>query len=186
MSWAPPLRGNYRLTASYGQRGPHWKTYHTGQDFAAPKGSPVYAVDDGRVVGRSYDPEYGNLLKIQHAGGLQSWYAHLDRFMVLPLVGVKKGQQIGTVGLTGDTTGAHTHLEARLNGQHRDPMPYISGSAPTTPAPPDGGTADPDAPTVDVSKLTDPGTWQRIAMFIGGAALLITSAIGARKSGMFG
>ena len=78
--WVLPIVG-YHLTAGFGEYG-LWSHAHTGQDFAAPIGTPVHALGDGTVIFASYDGAYGNKIVIQHAGGLLTWYAHLSAFEV--------------------------------------------------------------------------------------------------------
>jgi murein DD-endopeptidase MepM/ murein hydrolase activator NlpD len=122
--WILPI-SNYRLTAGFGDYG-LWSHAHTGQDFAAPVGTPVHALGDGVIVFASYDGAYGNKIAIQHAGGLVTWYAHLSAFEVKLDQKVVAGQLIGRVGSTGNTTGPHLHLEIRpTKDQPVDPLPWL-------------------------------------------------------------
>jgi murein DD-endopeptidase MepM/ murein hydrolase activator NlpD len=119
-----PIQG-YRLTAGFGEYG-LWSHAHTGQDFAAPIGTPVHALADGTVIFASYDGAYGNKIAIQHAGGLVTWYAHLSAFEVQLGDKVVAGQLIGKVGDTGNTTGPHLHLEIRPTADAPvDPLPWL-------------------------------------------------------------
>lgn len=182
-NWTRPLRGQYSLGPRFGETGPHWETYHTGQDFRAPRGTFVYAVAPGFVVDIDTNhPAYGKLVKVRHSGGVESWYAHLNSITVTIGTLVKAGTLLGMVGETGNTTGPHLHLEARdANGKPFDPMPLFTGEAPPeTPGTPpgDGGT-----PTVPDMLITDPGAWLRVAYFIGGAGLLIFGLWMLRKQG---
>lgn len=111
--WVTPVVG-YRLTAGFGEYG-LWSSVHTGQDFAAPYGTPVRAVGDGTIIFASYDGAYGNKLVVEHADGTVSWYAHLDSFLQTSGA-VKAGDLIGRVGSTGNSTGDHLHLEIRPGG----------------------------------------------------------------------
>jgi murein DD-endopeptidase MepM/ murein hydrolase activator NlpD len=85
-------------------------------DLAAPRGTPVYAADDGTVaVSRAggYNGGYGTYVVIKHANGTQTLYGHMDSDLVSVGETVKRGQQIGTIGMTGRTTGPHVHFEVR-------------------------------------------------------------------------
>jgi murein DD-endopeptidase MepM/ murein hydrolase activator NlpD len=102
---------------------------HPGVDIIAPVGTPIYAAQSGRVVqtstGGGYNGGYGNLVVIDHAGGLQTRYAHQSSVAVSVGQSVSQGQVIGYVGLTGRTTGAHLHFEVYLNGVRQNPMNYL-------------------------------------------------------------
>jgi murein DD-endopeptidase MepM/ murein hydrolase activator NlpD len=108
--WVIPIL-HYRLTAGFGEYG-LWSHAHTGQDFAAPTGSPVRAVGDGTIIFAAFDGSYGNKIAVEHADGLVTWYAHLSSF-VRTSGHVKAGELIGRVGSTGNTTGPHLHFEVR-------------------------------------------------------------------------
>ena len=109
--WVTPIEGGYRLTAGFGDYG-LWSNAHTGQDFAAPYGTPVHSVGDGRIVSTGYDGAYGNKIVVEHEDGTLTWYAHLSE--ILRTSGpVKAGDVIGRVGSTGNSTGNHVHLEVR-------------------------------------------------------------------------
>lgn len=122
----------YLLTARFGQCSSHWANCHTGLDFAAGVGVPIRAIMGGRVTWTTWGGAYGNLTKIEHPGGVQSWYAHQSSRRVRVGDTVKAGQVIGTVGATGNVTGPHLHLEVRVNGTPTDPDRWLSarGSAP--------------------------------------------------------
>lgn len=97
--------------------GPRGDRFHTGIDFSAGYGAPVYAARSGRVITAGYDAGgYGNLVVISHGGGVTSWYAHLNRIRVGRGARVGQGARIGDVGATGFVTGPHLHFEARLRG----------------------------------------------------------------------
>ena len=108
--WVVPLLG-YRLTAGFGDYG-LWSSAHTGQDFAAPYGTAVRSIGDGKIIFASYDGAYGNKLVVEHPDGTVSWYAHLSVFVQTSGT-VKAGDVIGRVGTTGNSTGDHLHLEVR-------------------------------------------------------------------------
>lgn len=111
-----------QVSSAFGSRG---GGRHTGVDLRNPKGTPIKAADDGVVIFAKYSGTYGNLIKLSHGNGLETWYAHCDGFNVSVGEVVKKGQQIGTVGITGRATGYHLHFEVRKNGVPQNPMNYI-------------------------------------------------------------
>ncbi|MFJ4787182.1 peptidoglycan DD-metalloendopeptidase family protein [Streptomyces sp. NPDC088794] len=100
---------------------------HTGLDFPAPVGTPVHAVAGGSVSSVGTGGPYGNHIEISHGGGLSSLYAHMSKILVGLNQVVAQGQTVGKVGATGNVTGPHLHLEARVNGRPVDPMPYLTG-----------------------------------------------------------
>ncbi|MCH1445502.1 MAG: peptidoglycan DD-metalloendopeptidase family protein, partial [Luminiphilus sp.] len=97
------------------------KRPHRGTDYAAPRGTPVYAAGDGRVVEAGYTRSNGNYVFIQHGEGFKTHYLHLNKKRVKRGDRVKQGQVIGTVGSTGAATGPHLHYEFLVNGVHRNP-----------------------------------------------------------------
>lgn len=104
----------------YGSRG------HDGIDIAAPKGTPVGSAGQGRVTRAGFDPTgYGNLVEVVH-NGISTFYGHLDAIRVAIGERLTPGQTLGTVGLTGNTTGAHLHLGARDHGRSIDPRSVIA------------------------------------------------------------
>jgi murein DD-endopeptidase MepM/ murein hydrolase activator NlpD len=96
---------------------------HQGIDFAAPAGTPVVTVADGTVVHAGPNGGYGNLVVVDHGGGITTYYAHLSAFAAGVQEGarVERGQEIGQVGSTGRSTGPHLHYEIRRDGQYLDP-----------------------------------------------------------------
>lgn len=102
---------------------------HTGVDWAAPTGTPVYAAADGQVSFAGDGKGYGNLLIISHSNGLETRYAHLNKFASGIKAGtvIRVGRLVGYVGTTGRSTGPHLHFEVRKNGKPVDPIPYMSG-----------------------------------------------------------
>jgi murein DD-endopeptidase MepM/ murein hydrolase activator NlpD len=127
--WRPPVQAGYSLTSSFG-----WRTsptrggadFHTGLDFARPAGSPVAAVSRGAVVFAGPGGSYGNLVRVRHANGVESWYAHLAAIDIEPGDKVRVGQRLGTVGSTGNSTGPHLHLEIRIDDRPTDPAPWLA------------------------------------------------------------
>ena len=106
-----------------------YRRLHSGIDLAARPGTPIYATGDGvvRVAGRN--PEgysgYGVVVDIDHGFGFHTLYAHMTTTMVKEGQKVKRGEQVGTVGSTGMSTGAHLHYEVILNGKKVDPVYYF-------------------------------------------------------------
>lgn len=93
---------------------------HTGIDYAAPMGTPVYAPADGTLTFRGWKGGYGHTVMLRHANGVETLYAHLSAFS--PATGyVRAGEVIGFVGSSGRSTGPHLHYEARINGQPVNP-----------------------------------------------------------------
>lgn len=127
--WQKPIDVAYGT--KFGVAGSMWSSgHHTGLDFPAPVGTPIHAVADGTVSSVSTSGPYGNHITIDHGGGLQSLYAHMSKILVDLHQRVAGGQTIGRVGATGNVTGPHLHLEARVNGRSVDPLPYLQGGGP--------------------------------------------------------
>jgi len=107
------------VTSNYGLRMHPILGYarmHRGLDFRAGMGSPIVAVADGVVARAGWAGGYGNQVRINHAGGLSTSYSHMSRFSVSPGQRIRQGQQIGTIGTTGLSTGPHLHFETYRNG----------------------------------------------------------------------
>ncbi len=96
---------------------------HRGVDYAAPRGTPIKAAGDGKVIFRGRKGGYGNAVILQHGGNITTLYGHISKFANSSRVGrrVSQGQTIGYVGSTGLATAAHLHYEYRINGVHRNP-----------------------------------------------------------------
>jgi len=114
----------YRLSARFGQSGSRWSSTHTGQDFAAPSGTPVRSVATGTVVSAEWAGAYGWRAIVRHADGNETWYCHLSSFVVRS-GSVAPGQVIGRVGSTGNSTGPHLHLEVRVDEAPIDPLRWL-------------------------------------------------------------
>jgi murein DD-endopeptidase MepM/ murein hydrolase activator NlpD len=99
---------------------------HTGVDWAAPMGTPIFASGNGAIEEIGWKGGYGKYIRIQHANGYQTAYGHMSAFARGMDVGtrVRQGQVIGFVGSTGLSTGAHVHYEILVNGHFVDPMRY--------------------------------------------------------------
>ena len=116
------------ITSSYGYRvHPIYGDgrMHTGVDFGADTGDPIYAAGDGVVASAGSLGGYGNATVIEHGGGLATLYGHQSSFLVSEGDTVTAGEVIGRVGCTGSCTGPHLHFEVRLNGDPVDPMGYL-------------------------------------------------------------
>ncbi len=133
---ASPLEFS-RMTSGFGGRmHPIAKQFrmHTGVDYAAPTGTPIRSVGDGVVEFSGVQRGYGNVVEVKHRDGKSTLYAHMNSIAVRKGQGVSQGQNIGTVGTTGWSTGPHLHFEFRVNGIHHDPLTLAqqSGTVPLT------------------------------------------------------
>ncbi len=102
-------------------------SFHPGVDIPSATGTPVRAVADGVVVRSGWAGGYGNLVEIDHGGGLRTRYGHLSTIYAGLLGNVRRGDTIGAVGSTGISTGSHLHYEVRIDGRPVDPMPWLAG-----------------------------------------------------------
>ena len=102
------------------------QSFHTGVDLIAPTGTPILAAAGGVVAAVEFQPDYGNIVDVDHENGLTSRYAHVSKSMVKVGDVVMKGQQIALVGATGRTTGAHLHFEVREKGIPLNPNKFLS------------------------------------------------------------
>ena len=122
-AFALPAKG--KVTSPFGSQrvlNGKMKSFHSGVDFRAPTGTPIYAANDG-IVRLARNLFYsGNHLIIDHGLGIFTGYSHLSAFSVKPGDRVRKGQQIGLAGATGRTNGPHLHWAAKVNGVSVDPM----------------------------------------------------------------
>lgn len=121
-----PTRG--RISSRFGMRrhpiSGEWRQ-HDGLDIAAPRGTPIVAALDGVVRSAESRGGYGNVIIIDHGGGVETRYAHCDTLSVRPGERILAGDLIGTVGSTGNSTGAHLHFEVREHGKARDPISWL-------------------------------------------------------------
>jgi len=121
-----PIR-NPVISSGFGmRRHPIYKRikFHTGIDFAEPKGTPVYAAGSGVVTRKGYNSGYGYFIEIQHAGGFRSFYAHLSKTLVSAGDSVRMGKYIACVGNSGLTTGCHLHYEIRKGNRFLNPIEW--------------------------------------------------------------
>lgn len=127
MIWPTP--GYTTITSEYGMRThPVTGAYklHTGVDIGAPLESSFVAAANGIVSKATFSPAYGNMVIIDHGGGVQTLYAHGNEIMVQVGQTVSAGTEILKVGSTGYSTGPHAHFEIRINGQTVNPLDYLS------------------------------------------------------------
>ena len=112
----------------------HEMRVHTGVDWAAPTGTPIYAAYAGTVASAAVAGGYGNLVTLSHPGGKQTRYAHMSRFADGLVAGkqVAAGELIGYVGTTGNSTGPHLHFEVRIGDAPVDPLTAVVTVATTT------------------------------------------------------
>ena len=127
LAW--PVPGYTRITSNYGMRVhpiTHQYKLHTGVDIGAPEGANFIAANDGIVVRSEMNIAYGNMVIIDHGGGISTLYAHGSEILVQVGQTVKRGEPILKVGSTGYSTGPHAHFEVRINGITVNPLPYIT------------------------------------------------------------
>ncbi len=113
--------GNARASASFNGMRPH-----AGVDIWAPSGTQVVAAADGVVLLSGRESEYGLLIALDHGYGYTTRYGHLKGSRVQPGDRVRKGQVLGTVGVSGNSTGPHLHYEVRFYGEAVDPARYLN------------------------------------------------------------
>lgn len=116
-----PTTATY-ISSPFGYR---WGSLHTGIDIAGRGGDPIYAYKSGLVTFSGWGGAYGYMLKVDHGGGIATWYAHCSALHVKAGDTVTMGQVIASEGTTGNSTGNHLHFEIRINGVAVNPYPYI-------------------------------------------------------------
>ena len=114
--------GDGRRTSGYGRR---WGRLHAGIDLAAGTGSPIRAVAAGVVKSAGRESGYGKCVRILHADGTETVYAHMSRIMATDGESVSAGEIIGREGNTGRSTGPHLHFEVRINGTPVNPTAWL-------------------------------------------------------------
>lgn len=127
--FAWPAPGYTTITSPFGMRlHPVLKVYrlHTGTDIATPTGAPIVAANSGVVIKSMYTSGYGNMVMINHGGGVSTVYAHGSEIIAETGQLVERGEVIMKAGSTGWSTGPHLHFEIRINGQYVNPLPYIT------------------------------------------------------------
>jgi len=116
---------NALVSSPFGFR---WGRPHQGIDLAAPLGTGIQAAENGKVVYSSWKQGYGNFIVVDHGHGFETHYAHCSKMLVHVGQSVHKGQLIGRVGSTGNSTGPHLHFEVVANGIHRNPVKFLNHS----------------------------------------------------------
>jgi len=132
-----PIDG--KLMGPFGQRTDPFSgegAFHKGVDISAPTGTPVQATADGIVVFSEWESGYGRLVKVDHGGGIITYYAHLSKAYVQPGQELHRGDLLGAVGSTGRVTAPHLHYEVRNNGTPVNPYPYLVPKAAAYQPPP--------------------------------------------------
>jgi len=122
---------NGRILSPFGARTDPFSgegALHTGVDLSASVGTPVRATADGIVSFASWSGRYGKTVVIDHGSGVQTLYAHLSQFDVIPGQEIRRGDTVGRSGGTGHTTGPHLHYEVRIGGNPMNPYKYLSQS----------------------------------------------------------
>ena len=120
-----------QVGASTGRKiNPFYKAYvyHEGLDLIVARGTPVLAAADGTVTDASYSRSRGNMVRIEHAGGYETVYAHLESMNVYIGQRVRAGDRIGAVGMSGQAFAPHLHYEVRKDGLVRDPVGFFFAS----------------------------------------------------------
>ncbi|MBR3132867.1 MAG: M23 family metallopeptidase [Clostridia bacterium] len=110
------------ITSVYGPRS---RGVHTGLDIATSSGTPIGAAASGTVSYAGWKGGYGNLLVIDHADGVQTYYAHCSALYVSAGTSVSQGETVAAIGSTGNSTGPHLHLEVRVGGICQNPQNYV-------------------------------------------------------------
>lgn len=126
MAW--PVPGYSRITSPFGMRThPFTGVYklHTGTDIGAPIGTNFIAANSGTVIKAGWNNAYGNMVIIDHGGGVSTLYAHGSEILVTVGQTVTKGEPVLKVGSTGYSTGPHAHFEVRINGEYVDAMNFV-------------------------------------------------------------
>ena len=129
--FANPVKDSFRFTSEFGfRRDPKTggRRMHSGVDFAAGMGTPLYATADGVVTHAGWGSGYGRLVKIQHEFGIETRYAHMSKMRVKVGQRVSRGDRIGDMGASGRVTGVHLHYEVRVGGKAVNPMIYIKAA----------------------------------------------------------
>lgn len=123
-----PCPGYRRISSYFGYRTAPLagaSTNHKGVDFAAASGTPIYAAASGTVTSAGYSGNAGNMIVINHGNGLQTYYMHCSKIYVSAGTKVSKGQNIGAVGTTGNSTGPHLHFQVMSGGSPVNPLNYL-------------------------------------------------------------
>jgi len=119
-----------RLTDGFGMRQDPFsgegQEFHKGVDISAPMGTPIHVTANGIVRLVGMESGYGRLVVVDHGGGIETWYAHMSKYYVHTGQEVRRGELLGAVGTSGRVTAPHLHYEVHVNGQARNPYPYLA------------------------------------------------------------
>lgn len=118
LTW--PVQGT--ITSGFG---PRWGRMHEGLDIAGASGTPIAAAKAGTVIFAGWSGGYGNMVVLDHGGGLSTAYPHLSSISVSVGQGVGQGSVVGGMGTTGNSTGVHLHFEVRVGGAAVNPLGYL-------------------------------------------------------------
>jgi len=125
-----PVEG--RLMSGFAQRTDPFSgegAFHTGVDISAPTGTPIHATADGIVIqAEMVAGGYGRLVRIDHGGAVQTYYAHMSKINVHVGQEVRRGDIVGLVGSSGRVTAPHLHYEVRMGGAPVNPYRYLAGA----------------------------------------------------------
>jgi murein DD-endopeptidase MepM/ murein hydrolase activator NlpD len=128
LPFAMPVKSNFRFTSPFGyRRDPKGAgtRMHKGTDFAAPLGTPIHSTAEGVVVEARWHRGFGRMVRIKHAFGYETVYAHMTKLRVKEGQRVSRGDRIGDMGSTGRSTGVHLHYEVHESGKPVNPMTFI-------------------------------------------------------------
>lgn len=155
-SWVWPISTSAMVTSPFG---PRWGRMHTGTDLAygGCHGGKIFAARAGRVEKAGPADGYGNLVIVDHGGGIKTRYAHCSGFLVRAGAQVSAGQAIALIGNTGHSFGAHLHFEIRINGVAKNPMAYVSKSDTLARFSGDKGTSGPVSPSTSGTSVSGTG-----------------------------
>lgn len=123
-----PMPGELDMSSNFGYRSDPFTrglALHTGIDFRAEHGSQIRATAPGKVITAEYSGGYGNMVEIEHAGGVTTRYGHMSAILVSEGQMVTSGTVVGRVGSTGRSTGPHLHYETRIDGDPVDPSRFL-------------------------------------------------------------
>ena len=127
-----PLSGDLQLTSTFGYRTDPFfgrPALHSGVDLREEFGTPVRATAAGVVAAAGPNGGYGNMVEVDHGGGLSTRYAHLSAISVAPGQQLAPGAIVGKVGSTGRSTGPHLHYEVRMDGEAVDPARFLKAAS---------------------------------------------------------
>ncbi len=164
LAWQPlPASNTSWATSGFGWRDDpyrHYRKFHSGADIRAKPGTPVMVAGDGVVTFAGRQGGYGNVIYVDHGGGVITRYGHLRRIETQKAAIVTAGTRIGQVGSTGRATGPHLHFEVRIDGRPVDPTTALMVGALQRSSPSEGHLAafalNPELQAAELSDLDPP------------------------------